>query len=73
MTMYILNFIFQSETAISSHDPNHMSELTIEYSSAIEREKEQKRRYEDLFKFLQTNIKSTQVGFLPHQQVRVEI
>jgi len=38
-----------------------MSEFSLEYTSALEREKELNRRYEDLFSFLQTNIKDSQV------------
>ena len=48
---------------LPSHDSSHMmSELSIEYSSALEREKELGRRYEDLFSFLQINIKVSQVS-----------
>ena len=51
----------QSEAAIPSHDPTHMSELSIEYSSALEREKELSRRYEELFTFLRAHVKDSQV------------
>jgi len=43
-----------------------MSELSIEYSSALEREKELSRRYEDLFTFLRTHIKESQVRIRLH-------
>jgi hypothetical protein len=53
----------QSEAGIPpTHDSNHMSELSIEYSSALEREKELNRRYEDLFGFLRSHIKDSQVS-----------
>ena len=52
----------QSEAGIPTHDSNHMSELSIEYSSALEREKELCRRYEDLFSFLRNHIKDSQVS-----------
>ena len=38
-----------------------MSELSIEYASALEREKETSERYEDLFHFLQSHVKDSQV------------
>lgn len=57
----------QSEAGIPTHDTNHMSELSIEYSSALEREKELSRRYEDLFSFLRSHIKDSQVS---EQQVK---
>ena len=38
-----------------------MSELSIEYAAALEREKELGRRYDDLFNFLQSHVKESQV------------
>lgn len=59
---FILSLCSQSEAGIPSHDSSHvMSELSIEYSSALEREKELGRRYEDLFSFLRSHIKDSQV------------
>jgi len=39
-----------------------MSELSIEYQSVLEREKELAKRYEDLFNFLQMHVKHSQVS-----------
>ena len=52
----------QGEALVPPHDSSHMSELAIEYSSALEREKEMGLRYEDLLSFLQTNIKDSQAS-----------
>ena len=39
-----------------------MSELSIEYAAALEREKELGKRYDDLFNFLQSHVKESQVN-----------
>ena len=39
-----------------------MSELSIEYQGALQREKELARRYEDLFGFLHMHVKDSQVS-----------
>ena len=51
----------QGESAIPSHEAN-MSELSIEYAAALEREKELGKRYDDLFNFLQSHVKESQVN-----------
>ncbi len=56
----------QSEAGIPSHDSTNMSELSIEYSSALEREKELTRRYEELFSFLRSHVKGSQVSACMH-------
>ena len=61
----ILNFSQNDAMLASSHDLNHMSELSIEYNSALEREKELNERYENLFKFLQNHVKDSQVSQIP--------
>ena len=55
-----LNSSVQGESAIPSHEAN-MSELSIEYAAALEREKELGKRYDDLFNFLQSHVKESQV------------
>ena len=52
----------QGDAAIPPLDALHMSELSIEYQSALEREKELAKRYEDLFNFLQMHVKDSQVS-----------
>ena len=42
--------------------PHDVSELSIEYQSALQREKELARRYEDLFSFLHVHVKDSQVS-----------
>ena len=39
-----------------------MSELSIEYAAALEREKELGRRYDELFNFMQSHVKESQVS-----------
>ena len=43
------------------HDQSNMSELSIEYQSALEREKDLSRKYEELFGFLSHHVKNSQV------------
>lgn len=43
------------------HEANMMSELSIDYAGALEREKELGRRYDDLFAFMQSHVKESQV------------
>jgi hypothetical protein len=38
-----------------------MSELSIDYAGALEREKELGRRYDELFGFMQSHVKESQV------------
>ena len=38
-----------------------MSELSIDYAGALEREKELGRRYDELFTFMQSHVKESQV------------
>ena len=52
----------QGESSIATHEVNNMSELSIEYAAALEREKELSRRYDDLFTFLHSHVKESQVG-----------
>lgn len=42
------------------HEAN-MSELSIDYAGALEREKELGRRYDELFIFMQSHVKESQV------------
>ena len=51
----------KNEAPIPPHDAGHMSELSIEYQGALQREKELARRYEDLFGFLHMHVKDSQV------------
>ena len=51
----------QAEASIPPHESNHMSEIAIEYTSALEREKELGRRYDELFGFMQNHVKGSQV------------
>ena len=44
------------------HDQSKMSELSIEYQSALEREQELSRRYEGLFGFLSHHVKNSEVS-----------
>ena len=39
----------------------NMSELSIEYAAALEREKELGRRYDELFNFMQSHVRESQV------------
>jgi len=55
------SFKQQGESSIPTHESSHMSERSLEYASALEREKECARRYDDLFCFLQSHIKDSQV------------
>ena len=43
------------------HEANIMSELSIDYAGALEREKELGRRYDELFVFMQSHVKESQV------------
>lgn len=51
----------QADSSLPSHETNHMTEHTLDHSSALEREREVARRYDDLFVFLQSHMKDTQV------------
>ena len=58
----------QGESSIS-HEAN-MSELSIEYAAALEREKELGRRYDELFNFMQSHVRESQVR-LPANMISV--